>query len=237
MIVVAFAVDAAAHVPGGVPLDGAGAQHDAVRIRVDAAARRSGVAGNRAGGRRRSRACLVCRLHGERGVHRLADALDAGVDYAHAAALAVARGAVSADCAARHGERGVALYVNRARGSAFAKLAAGVVLDFAACHKERGTRILRAIGGVHHYGAALIAVVVGNAAAGHFKMGVAQEHDAGGRKVVAVAIGAGNAVAADAATLQGDMRAVGGKDGAAVHLIDGAFLDNAAVHGKRGSRP
>ena len=218
-ILVAFAIHAATHIPGSIALNLTRAERDVIRIGIDASAGGSGV--TRYG----------ATFHSESGMVP-ATLLQAKIDHAHSAALAIGIRNVVLDLAALQGKLGIPLDVHCAGGSSIPKLITLVAHKLTASHLKGGPLVPRLA--IHDHRAALIAGVVLDAAAAHIKAGVAHQHDAGRRKVITIAIrGGGNVILTDSAALHDNMGAVFRVDSAAIRVLKFTLLDGAARHGKR----
>ena len=162
----------------------------------------------------------------------LAAILQAVINHAHAAALAIRSRSVARDLAAFHGELGVTLNMHSAGRGTIPEFSALVIRDLAARHLKRGSLII--VLTIHNHRATLVTGVALDAASAHIKAGIAHQHNASGREVIAGTISRGNAIVPDNAALHDNLSAVCRMNNAAIHIVQFATFDNTTSHDKRG---
>ena len=163
----------------------------------------------------------------------LAAILQAVINHAHAAALAAIRSrSVARNLAVFHSELGVTLNMHSAGRGTIPEFSALVIRDLAARHLKRGSLIV--VLTIHNHRATLVTGVALDAASAHIKAGIAHQHNASGREVIASTISRGNAIVPDNAALHDNLSAVCRMNNAAIHIVQFATFDNTARHDKRG---
>ena len=160
----------------------------------------------------------------------LAAILQAEIDYAHAAALAIRSRSVARDLAAFHDELGITLNMHCAGRDTIPEFSAPIIRNLTAGHLERGSLVLGLA--IHDHRATLVTGVALDAASAHVKAGISHQHNASGREVIAGTVSRGNAIASDNAALHDNLSAICRVNYAAIHFIQFATFDNATRHGK-----
>ena len=215
---ITLAVHAAAHLPCGITLNCARAERNVIRIGINASASRSGVPGYRP------------TLHSKSSVELFAT-LRAGIDYAHAAALAIGRHCVVFNLPALHSELGVAFNVNcprRIKDSL--NLAALITRNLATDHLESGSLVFTTVVTISHHRTATITAVPLNTTPAHVKAGITHQHDAGRCKVISIAYPEDKAIAAYDAALHGHASAVGYTNSTGIYTANLTLLNRTAKH-------